>query len=197
MKSIKSMRPAALGLRLGLGLLVGTLAAAAAVLPAQAAGEKVVAADYKEIQWAELIPKDWDPSRKFKHINPATLNDGSPEADKILKEIREVWDNAPTRNEINGATVRLAGYLVPLEERKGQMSEFLLVPYFGACIHSPPPPANQIIHVFLDKPVGGFRSMDAIWVSGALKTERQNSEMGVSGYRMNGVAVRKYVNPLR
>ena len=65
----------------------------------------------------------------------------------MMRQMRELWDNAPTNPKMDGARVRLPGYVVPLEEVKGELKEFLLVPYFGACIHSPPPPANQIVHV--------------------------------------------------
>jgi hypothetical protein len=67
-----------------------------------------------------------------------------------------------------------------------------LVPYFGACIHVPPPPANQIIHVLSDKPIKGVHAMTAVWVSGTLKTVRANSIMGMSGYRMEARAVERY-----
>ena len=47
--------------------------------------------------------------------------------------------------EYNGKQVKLPGFVVPLEySDKGRVKEFLLVPYFGACIHYPPPPPNQI-----------------------------------------------------
>jgi hypothetical protein len=64
------------------------------------------------------------------------------------------------------------------------MREFLLVPYFGACIHTPPPPANQIIHVTSATPIKGFRTMDAMWASGTLRTAISDTAMGNSGYRM-------------
>ena len=96
---------------------------------------------------------------------------------------------------MDGASVRIPGYLVPLEENKAGLKEFLLVPYFGACIHTPPPPANQIIHVKTDKPAKGFRSMDTVWISGTLKTLRSDSYMGASGYRMDAVVVEPYVEP--
>ena len=71
--------------------------------------------------------------------------------------------------------MRLPGYVVPLEEVKGELKEFLLVPYFGACIHSPPPPANQIVHVTSRTPLKGWRTMDAVWVNGTLKAARSES----------------------
>jgi hypothetical protein len=185
---------AATGLTLA-GVVVALLPEQSWAAPPQA---RPAAGAYRELKWDELIPSDWDPTKRFRKFDLSTLSDSSPQADEYLKQMRETWDNAPVKTELNGAAVKLPGYLVPLEESHGKLQEFLLVPYFGACIHSPPPPANQIIDVVMDKPVGGFKSMDAVWVSGVLSSARRdNAEMGVSGYRLQGVEVRKYVNPLR
>ena len=97
-------------------------------------------------------------------------------------------------NKLEGKAIRIPGYIVPLEEGKNGMTEFLLVPYFGACIHSPPPPANQIIHVLPQSPAKGFRSMDAVWISGTLVREKTDSYMGASSYRMQAKAVEAYEN---
>jgi hypothetical protein len=119
--------------------------------------------------------------------------EGSVKERNLMRQMREVWDNAPTNPKIDGALVRLPGYVVPLEEVKGELKEFLLVPYFGACIHSPPPPANQIIHVKPKTPAKGFKSMDTVWVSGTLRTLRSDTFMGVSSYRMEAVGIERYV----
>jgi uncharacterized protein len=91
--------------------------------------------------------------------------------------------------------VKIPGYIVPLEDGKTGMKEFLLVPYFGACIHTPPPPSNQIIHVKPQPAPKGFRSMDTVWVSGKLKTLRSDTTMGASSYRMEATLVEPYVEP--
>lgn len=153
------------------------------------------AGTFREIKWDDLVPKDWDPLKQFKNMNFSLMNDSDPRANELLKRMRETWDNAPTNNDMDGAVVRIPGFLVPLEETKAGLKEFLLVPYFGACIHSPPPPANQIIHVKTDKPAKGFHSMDTVWISGTLKTLRSDSYMGASGYRMDAVVVEPYVEP--
>jgi hypothetical protein len=111
--------------------------------------------------------------------------------------MREAWDNAPSNPALDGKAVRIPGYVVPLEETKDGLKEFLLVPYFGACIHTPPPPANQIVLVVPAKPAGGLRSMDTVWVSGVLKTTRTNSPMGASGYRLESALVERYKPPTR
>ncbi len=108
-----------------------------------------------------------------------------------MREMRELWDNAPTRGELNGANIRLPGYVVPLEQSRGEVREFLLVPYFGACIHSPPPPANQIVHVVLSTPQP-LRTMEAVWASGTLTTVRRDSPAGTSGYSLDGYEVVPY-----
>ena len=151
-----------------------------------------LAGAFRNITWDDLTPKDWDPLKEFKDMNTSTLSDSDPRANAMLKRIREVWDNAPINNAVEGAAVRIPGYLVPLEDSKAGMKEFLLVPYFGACIHSPPPPANQIIHVLPKAPAKGLRSMDAVWVSGTLKAARSDTTMGVSGYRMDALLVEPY-----
>lgn len=148
----------------------------------------------KETAWEDLIPKDWDPFKKL-HLGDAAgaIADGSKRANDLLREMRDVWDNAPTVPAMDGAAVRLPGYVVPLEEVKGELKEFLLVPYFGACIHSPPPPANQIVHVIAPHAVKGIRTMDAVWVSGTLRIARSDSAMGASGYRIGDATVERYV----
>lgn len=80
--------------------------------------------------------------------------------------------------ELNGKPVRIPGYLLPLEFDGDRVSEFLLVPYVGACIHTPPPPPNQIVHVKTEKAYttdGGLYA--PVWVSGLMKTEQTQSSL--------------------
>lgn len=176
------------------------LLAAALLAPALAAAQpapKVNAAGYTELRWDDLVPKGWDPMKGLKDkglIGPqlGALDDADPKTAELMRQLREAWDNAPTEPALNGAKVRLPGYLVPLEEGPAGHTEFLLVPYFGACIHTPPPPANQIVLVQPARPAAGYRSMDTVWVSGVLKAARGNSMMGVSGYRLEAAQVERY-----
>ena len=152
---------------------------------------------YRDIRWEELVPKDWDPMKSLRAKNLDGLSDADPRSMDMMRELREIFDHAPTDPKMNGAVGRLPGYVVPLESGSGGLKEFLLVPYFGACIHTPPPPANMIVHVVLAKPLTGFRSMDAVWVSGARRTARRDTSMGVSAYAMDGVHLEHYVPPER
>jgi hypothetical protein len=146
----------------------------------------------RTIGWEVLVPADWDPMKDLKGLNLSILSDADPRATAALAKLREAWDNAPINPAVVGQTVRLPGYLVPLEETKDGLKEFLLVPYFGACIHSPPPPANQIVHVLPKVPAKGLRSMDTVWVTGVLTGARTDSYMGMSGYRIEATQVTPY-----
>jgi len=151
----------------------------------------------RTITWEALVPPGWDPFKDFKDLDFQTLDDGDPRAMQLLKKMREAWDNAPVNAAIVGQTVRLPGFVVPLEDSKDGLKEFLLVPYFGACIHSPPPPANQIVHVLPKVPAKGFRSMDTVWITGTLSTVRTDSYMGAAGYRIEAVDVSPYTDKPR
>lgn len=146
----------------------------------------------RTLQWEDLVPADWDPFKDFRALNFQTLDDGDPRAMALLKKMRAVWDAAPHNPAVVGLNVRIPGFIVPLEDSNEGLREFLLVPYFGACIHSPPPPANQIIHVLPRTPARGFRSMDTVWITGRLATTRTDSYMGASTYRIEATAVTPY-----
>ncbi|MBQ0960257.1 DUF3299 domain-containing protein [Ideonella sp. 4Y11] len=151
----------------------------------------------RTLAWSELVPKDWDPFKGQRNRDPAKVREGSANELAMMREMRTVWDNAPTRADLEGARIRLPGYVVPLDNQPGgKIGEFLLVPYFGACIHSPPPPANQIVHVRLKTPAV-WHAMDTVWVTGALATERSNTDMGVSGYALAAELVEPYKAPAR
>ena len=153
-----------------------------------------LANEYKEIEWDELMPEGW----KKKVILELTrmrrygsLMDGDPRADEAYAKLKKVWDAAPPTKTYLGKQIRIPGYAVPLDAERMQSSDFLLVPYFGACVHSPPPPANQIIMV---KPPKGsrVRTMDAIWVNGTLLEGKTNSDAGTSTYIFNADKITPY-----
>jgi hypothetical protein len=151
----------------------------------------------RTIGWEQLIPAGWDPYKDLKALNLDTLKDNDPKAEEALKKMRQMWDNAPINPLILGQSVRLPGYVVPLEDLATGIKEFLLVPYFGACVHSPPPPANQIVHVLLDKPAKNLRLMDVVWVSGPMSGTKTDSHMGVASYRIDAKAVTPYQDKKR
>ncbi|WP_431287274.1 DUF3299 domain-containing protein [Roseateles chitinivorans] len=147
-------------------------------------------ADVKTIAWTELMPPGWDPRLKAGQagqpggIDIAQLDDNDPVARQMLKDLRDAFDNAPVRPELDGRRVRLRGYAVPVGVGWGGTDEFLLVPSFGACIHSPPPPPNQIVYVKTPSKIEGVRAMSIVTVTGTLQVHALNSALATSGYRL-------------
>ena len=154
--------------------------------------------NYKTIDWTVLMPEQWlraikkDFDALYKLPN---LQDGSPQANKAMQEIQKKFDDAPIVKEQINKKVRISGYVVSLDASRDKYREFLLVPYFGACIHLPPPPANQIILIksgtqtkFTKLP----ESMDMVWIEGELKESRVSTAQGISGYALTAVSVLPY-----
>lgn len=154
-------------------------------------------AAFTELPWDRLVPEGWSPPRRAPQRGGTGLDDADPRAGTLLAQMQSIADAAPTVAALDGAAVRIAGYVVPLDEVRGELRSFLLVPYFGACIHTPPPPANQVVHVVLALPVRGFQTMDTVWVSGTLNARRHDSPLGRSGYRLDAIMVTRYVPPAR
>lgn len=150
------------------------------------------ATEYKLTNWDQLLPKDWNPLKDLQNLNLSLLSDADPRAQAALARLKREWENAPTEASMDNQRIRIAGFVVPLEGEADKLREFLLVPYFGACIHVPPPPSNQIIHVKAAKPVRGVRAMEALWVSGRLRATVSDTKMGTSGYQMEAERIEPY-----
>ncbi|MCP3908901.1 MAG: DUF3299 domain-containing protein [Oceanicoccus sp.] len=144
-------------------------------------------------------------------LNPpeylANIEDGSAE-DQISSQIsssiaaakddryQQALVSTNIRPEMNGRGIRIPGFIVPLEFSDDQViTEFFIVPFFGACIHVPPPPPNQIIHVKYPK---GFK-LEALynpfWLSGVLKTTLIENDMATAAYAMEVHLVEEYAEP--
>jgi ZIP family zinc transporter len=142
--------------------------------------------EYREIRWEYLLPADWDAKTAFAQLDLDALTDDDPVAQQALQDYLEQGENAPVNPALEGERVRLRGFVVPLEwENATEIREFLLVPYFGACIHVPPPPPNQTVSVRLEHPRKDIRSMDVLRVYGVMRLEQRSSNMGASGYRLD------------
>ncbi|MBX7058826.1 MAG: DUF3299 domain-containing protein [Leptospirales bacterium] len=98
---------------------------------------------------------------------------------------------------LNNRPVRIAGFMVPLEDEEAQVSEFLLVPYPQACIHVPAPPSNQIVHV---KMQGNRKArvywFEPVWVYGNLKIQRTNSIYAEAAFFLAGNRTELYDEPM-
>ncbi|MFD2231331.1 DUF3299 domain-containing protein [Alkalimarinus sediminis] len=81
--------------------------------------------------------------------------------------------------DLNGQKVRLPGYVLPLEMDGLKVTEFLLVPYVGACIHEPVPPANQIVLVKFAPGVEVNGRFTPVWVQGKMITQFGITELNL------------------
>ena len=150
----------------------------------------------KDLTWSEMIPPDAPP--EVPNMKP--LHDLSQMSDALSAEsapaAKQDLPNAPVVKSLDGQSVRLPGYIVPLEvSEEGRTTDFLLVPYFGACIHVPPPPSNQIVHVTSE--VGG--KLDELyqpyWIEGDMQVKPSTSELADAGYQMAAQKIYVYELP--
>ena len=96
--------------------------------------------------------------------------------------------------EMDGKAIRLPGFVVPIEHNDDQtITQFFLVPYFGACIHMPPPPPNQIVLVNYPQGVKFNSIYEPIWVSGVVKTSIQQNDLATAAYVMELVQFEAYI----
>jgi hypothetical protein len=153
-----------------------------------------------ELKWAQLMP----PAQAVSPLKPKTFfggstvgTDGGPpppplaEGNWMSVKRRQVGSDLPPQivTELNGKHVRIGGYVVPLDFEATTVKEFLLVPFVGACIHVPPPPANQIIYVKADKGFEVAGQFDPVTVTGTIKTETAFTGIADAGYSIDAETV--------
>ncbi len=118
--------------------------------------------------------------------------------EKVMVEFER--RNEEVVGELNGQSVRLPGYALPFDTDGTAVTNFLLVPYLGACIHVPPPPINQMVLVRLRQSYQAKGLFDPVWVTGRLKTERVQQSLNYvdgagtfsSGYTLEGIKIEPY-----
>ena len=158
--------------------------------------ENITTSKVEEISWDKLIPAGYDPEEAIgKYIKQLDkLQDNDQEAVVIYGKIQAELDNAPVNMALDGKNVKIPGFVAPLENDNGVINEFLLVPYFGACIHTPPPPMNQTVMIKAKKGQG-VKSEDsslAVWITGTLKAVEERTNIGAAGYRIENAVIEPY-----
>lgn len=151
---------------------------------------------YQEIMWDALVPADFTADAIMaKYADQlAQFQDGSPEAYDLYMQMQAEFNNAPVNELIDGTMVKLPGFIAPLEYTDSLITEFLLVPYFGACIHVPPPPANQTVLVKTAEG-HGIESKDSyspVWIIGKLTAEGTTTALAAAGYYMEDAIIEPY-----
>jgi len=151
-----------------------------------------------ELKWSQLVPpappaapKSFLAGRPATPANPAAPHDGAAQAPAAQPEgrwlsgpLQQSEAPAPVVTALDGKRVRIGGYVVSLDFDATRVKEFLLVPFVGACIHVPPPPANQIVYV---KAAEGFEvsgMFEPVWVTGTLKVTTAFTGLAEAGYSL-------------
>ena len=114
-------------------------------------------ADSREIGWSDLIP--W-------------TNIFTPNTVKF-------------NNKLDGETVKIPGFIVPLDHIGFGVTEFMLVPFVGACIHVPPPPPNQLVYVTTEEPWDAMTLWEPVWVTGKIIVKAQTNIWAETGYQIS------------
>ncbi|MEL7454427.1 MAG: DUF3299 domain-containing protein [Pseudomonadota bacterium] len=157
------------------------------------------------ITWEELIPAE-GLGAKIK-INEAETPIGTPgiaefdgneeEFEAFKEDIAFMKQLQPEGGLINaqlhGQSIKIAGYVTPVGFDGDQVTEFLFVPYMGACIHVPPPAANQIVYVKNAKGLTAAQMYEPIWLTGTMQAKPVSTILADVGYSIDGATVEAYL----
>lgn len=177
-------------------LLIGLSLTLVAMTPvvATAADTKAAAADVRTLEWMDLLPDD--DREKMENLPQVSHEGGEGAGSAINKgnsQFGDVMQSAKVRGELNGKKVRLPGFVVPIEyDAEQNITSFFLVPYFGACIHVPPPPPNQIVFVTNAKGLKADMIYNPFWIEGVLTTDKMSHDLANSAYSLKASAITPY-----
>jgi hypothetical protein len=150
--------------------------------PEPAPPSKTDADGYADVDWTALMPHD-----ELDRLRRGVAIDHR--GDKPMAQ----FGSFHTVSTYTDKKIRLAGYVVPLTiDADQRMTEFLFVPYFGACIHVPPPPPNQLVYVHLAQAVKAPDPWDPQWLRGVLRTERFDGDAASAAYTMADATMKPY-----
>lgn len=173
-------------------LCLATLGPVAAYTAADGIGAE---GEYQTIEWTDLMPEDdlealLNPPEYLDEIEDGAEEDvlanalrGSddPASDRYQQALR----STRVRSEFDGRLIRIPGFIVPLDfDEKQRVSRFFLVPFFGACIHVPPPPPNQIIYAVSKEGIEQESLYDAFWLTGKVTVALTENDVATSTYAM-------------
>ena len=142
----------------------------------------------RELEWQDLLPEG--ERKDFAAGAPAATHDYlSGESGLAAQQVM----NFNVNTSLDGQWVKIPGFVVPLElDDAGKVTEFFLVPYFGACIHVPPPPANQMVFVTLKQGVQLETMYAAFWITGKLNAKGKSTRIGAAAYSIAATQIEEY-----
>lgn len=143
----------------------------------------------------EALELTWESLRPVENILQKKLNRSESNEPELSSPSVGGLPSDAVVPELDGKRVRIPAFVVPLDGDNESLTEMLLVPYFGACVHVPAPPPNQIIYIESDKAVDVSKLdlYDPVWAVGTLRTESTQHEIAQIGYRMDIERLEPYV----
>jgi len=151
------------------------------ILPRVAWAEDVITLD-----WRDLVPAGSEQSLLWETLQGIGIVEHGEFSSTFTQE-----EASAVTTEFNGKQVRIPGYVVPLDYELA-VREFILVPYIGACIHVPPPPANQLVWVTTETPYEVPAVFAPVWVQGLFSTLATETELAEIGYALEAVSIEDY-----
>lgn len=161
---------------------------------AGAEANALAASGVREIGWEELMPEGEEERLAQLYQQQMTmLYSGGPIAEGSAADQMIQIGTFNTVKELNEIKVRIPGYTVPFEfGANAEITEFLLVPYYGACLHAPPPPPNQTVFAMTEEPIRLRDLAQAVWIEGTMYTQTQESELADAAYTIRVDKVTTY-----
>lgn len=169
--------------RLGRREVLASLAGGVALALAPRAA--FAATDVVEIEWGDLVPEGeglaMETLRGIGIVQHGQLSTGFTQQEA-----------SGVTTEYNGKTVRLPGFIVPIAFSGTAVKAFVLVPYVGACVHVPPPPANQLVFVTTEEPYESKGLFEPVTVTGLFETAATDTEIAEIGYVLTADKIEPY-----
>jgi hypothetical protein len=151
---------------------------------------------YIDIEWTELIPADdlavllnppdfiFELEDQAENDNMNALKEAST-TDATSQRYQQALESTRVVETFDGKSIRVPGFIVPIEtDEQKRVTQFFIVPYFGACMHMPPPPPNQIIFVKSSEGIEVTSLYDAFLFEGVLSIDTTDSLLGKSAYSL-------------
>ena len=159
----------------------------------------LLANEVQTIEWTDLMPEEdlkllqEMPEVQHDYSQPSPFDDNYQGDDPAAQQWQQILTSAKVVEKYNNAKVRVPGFVVPLEfDAEQNVNSFFLVPYFGACIHVPPPPPNQMIFVTGAKDLKADMIYSPFWISGTLTTDVMTHDLGQAAYSLKVDKIEEY-----
>ena len=155
-----------------------TLVSSAAILPGAAFADEVI-----DLEWEDLLPEG---QTTIPRALQSLIQHDGPDLS------RQQPPSSGVRSDWNGRIVRLPGFIVPIDTVGTAVTAFILVPYVGACIHVPPPPANQLVFVTTEDPYESEGLYAPVNVTGMFGVSAMSTHLAQIGYALSAEKIEPF-----